>query len=399
MPDYCIDPESTPTTPTSASCTATNACRSGSPKGRRLYSGLVTTNVSGDRVPIPDQLSDLTAGWFSQVLDCHVSAVEVIDAHSGTTGRARVRLTTGGAVPETLFVKLQPFTQEQRGLIRQVGLGVAEARVYANIGSELPVRVPRVWHSAYQPADGAFVMVLEDLTATGCRFPATGDEDMLDVAHSTVEELAKLHAAYRDRKLPWLRTAEGMRAKPDDPNVAARRSMFIKIALDKFGVEMPSVFRRLAELYIERTVDVVTLFGQGEHTLIHGDSHIGNLFVDNGRTGFYDWAVASRGPGIRDLAYFMCNSVPTDLRRAHQDDLFSRYRRAFELHGCTVDDATAHEQYRLFSVYAWIAATSTAAMGSKWQPIEIARPAMIRATESVEDLDAVGLLEEQLGRR
>jgi len=359
----------------------------------------VTTNVSADRVPIPAQLSDLTAGWFSRALDCHVSAVEVIDAHSGTTGRARVRLATGGAVPETLFVKLQPFTQDQRELIRQVGLGVAEARVYANLGSELPVRAPRVWHSAYQPADGAFVMVLEDLTASGCRFPATGDENILDVAHSTVEELAKLHAAYQDRELPWLRTAEGMRAKPDDPKVAARRSMFIKIALDKFGAEMPAVFRRLAELYMERTVDVVTLFGQGEHTLIHGDSHIGNLFVDNGRTGFYDWAVASRGPGVRDFAYFMCNSVPTDLRRAHQDDLLSLYRRTLELYGRSVDDTTAREEYRLFSVYSWIAATSTAAMGSKWQPVEIARPAMIRATESVEDPDAVGLLEERLGLR
>ena len=71
----------------------------------------MTTNVSADSVPIPAQLSDLTAGWFSQALDCEVRAVEVIDAHSGTTGRARVRLTAGGAVPETLFVKLQPFAK------------------------------------------------------------------------------------------------------------------------------------------------------------------------------------------------------------------------------------------------------------------------------------------------
>jgi Ecdysteroid kinase-like family len=319
----------------------------------------VTTNVPTDGVPIPAQLSDLTAGWFSQALDCQVSAVEVIDAHSGTTGRARVRLTAGGAVPETLFVKLQPFTQDQRELIRQVGLGVAEARVYANIGNELPVRVPRVWHSSYQPEDGAFVMVLEDLTASGCRFPATADDDILDVAHSTVQELAKLHATYLDRELPWLRTAEGMRAKPNDPKVAARRSMFIKMPLDQFGAEMPPVFRRLAELYIERNFDVVTLFGQGEHTLIHGDSHIGNLFVDNGRAGFYDWAVASRGPGIRDFAYFMCNSVPTDLRRAHQDDLISLYRRTFESHGCTLDDTTARDQYRLFCRSPWAISNST----------------------------------------
>jgi hypothetical protein len=49
--------------------------------------------------------------------------------------------------------------------------------------------------------------------------------------------------------------------------------------------------------------------------------------------------------------------------------------------------STARKQYRLFSVDAWIAATSTAAMGCQWQPIEIARAATIRTTEAVEDLD------------
>jgi len=99
---------------------------------------------------------------------------------------------------------------------------------------------------------------------------------------------------------------------------------------------------------------------------------------------------------MRDVAYFLCNSVPTQMRRAEQDDLLNLYRRTSESHGATLDGATAREQYRLFSVYSWIAATSTAAMGSRWQPIEIALPAMLRATEAVDDLDAVGLLEEQL---
>jgi Phosphotransferase enzyme family len=354
------------------------------------------TDPRGDTLPIPAEVTELTPEWFSQILGTTVTAVEVIDAHSGTTGRALVRLTAKGAVPDTLFVKLQPFTEDQRKLIRQVGLGVAEARVYANIGRELPVRIPRVWHSTYNSADATFVMVLEDLGASGCRFPHTDDDDILQVTRSTVEELANLHAVYRDKDLSWLPTPEGMRRKPDDPAVAARRTMFIKLALDQFGGEMPPVFTRLAELYIERFFDVVGLFGQGDHTLIHGDSHIGNLFVDNGRTGFYDWAVASRGPGMRDVAYFMCNSVPTGVRRAEETDLISLYRRTLESHGATLDEATARDQYRLFSVYSWIAATSTAAMGSKWQPIEIARPAMVRATEAVDDLDAVGLLEERL---
>jgi hypothetical protein len=344
---------------------------------------------------IPAGIDDLTPSWFSQALGESVTAVEVLDAHSGTTGRARVRLQSD-SLPQTLFVKLQPFTPEQQTFLRQVGLGVAEARLYANLGHELPVRIPRVWHSAHDKADGSFVMILEDLEASGCQFPSPGDDGIVDVARSAMTELALLHATYLGREIPWLATPEGMRRKPDDPKTAARRTHFIRLALDQFGEEMGPAFRRLAQLYIDRSGDIVGLFGEGELTLIHGDTHSGNLFVDDGRTGFYDWAVVGRGPGMRDVAYFLCNSLPTSARRAEQDALLARYRAALAGHGVALDERTAADQYRLFSVYSWIAAVSTAAVGSQWQPIEIARAAMILTTTAIEDLGAVDLLEDRL---
>ncbi len=226
------------------------------------------------------------AEWFSQALDCHVRAVEVIDAHSGTTGRARVRLP-GARVPETSFVKLQPFSQDQRELIRQVGLGVAEARVTRTSAASCPCGYLVFGTALIELDDGAFVMVLEDLTLR-VQISRHGRRGHPGGGHSTVEELAKLHAAYQGRELPWLRTAEGMRAKPDDLKVAAAVRCSSS-ALDKFGVKC-RCFPAFGRAYIERNFDVVTLFGEGEHTLIHGDSHIGNLFVDDGRT------VSTTGP-------------------------------------------------------------------------------------------------------
>ena len=76
--------------------------------------------------------------------------------------------------------------------------------------------------------------------------------------------------------------------------------------------------------------------------------------------------------------------------------MLARYRAALADDGVTLDERTAHEQYRLFSVYSWIAAASTAAMGSQWQPIEVSRAAMASTTQAIGDLDAVGLLEERL---
>jgi aminoglycoside phosphotransferase (APT) family kinase protein len=347
-------------------------------------------------VTIPARVEDLTPQWFSEILGSPVRGVEILDAHSGTTGRARVGLAASSEVPDTLFVKLQPFVEQQRKFLRQIGLGVAEARLYANVGDDLPVRAPRVWHADYDESDGEFVIVLEDLAASGCRFPSPSDDDMLDVAASMMDELATLHATYRKRELPWLHTPSGMRRKPDDPETATRRAQFIVSAVDQFADDMPPVFRRLGDLYAARSLDIVALFNTGEQTLIHGDTHSGNLFVDAGRTGFYDWAVAGRGPGVRDVAYFLCNSLPVETRRAEERALLDRYRAALSGKGVALDRHTANEQYRLFAVYSWIAAASTAAMGSQWQPIEVSLAAMASTTLAIEDLDAVGLLEERL---
>jgi hypothetical protein len=107
--------------------------------------------------------------------------------------------------------------------------------------------------------------------------------------------------------------------------------------------------------------------------------------------------VVSQSPGVRDVAYFLCNSVPEDVRRADGSRLLARYRDALAAQGVMLDERTAHEQYRLFAVYSWISAASTAAMGSKWQPIEIGIAGTRRATAAIADLDSVGLLRERLG--
>ena len=75
----------------------------------------------------------------------------------------------------------------------------------------------------------------------------------------------------------------------------------------------------------------------------------------------------------------------------------ARYLSGLADKGVMLDKDTADEQYRLFSVYSWIAAASTAAMGSQWQPIDVCRAALVSTTQAIEDLDAAGLLESRLG--
>jgi aminoglycoside phosphotransferase (APT) family kinase protein len=357
--------------------------------------------------PIPHEVGDLSPEWFTDVLGTGVSAVDVLDSHSGTTGRARVRITgtPGGSAPETVFVKLQPFTEQQRAFLRAVGIGVSEARFYAVLGPALPVRAPTVLH-AETDGQTAFVMVLEDLVASGCRFTRPSDPDIEERAASTVHELAQLHAGFWESPrfaadLAWVpdRAGFGPAGGGHDEQAAQAAGHFVRRALDRFAADMPPVFTRVGELYADHTAAVLDLWDEGERTLIHGDPHIGNLFSDDGRTGFYDWAMVSRSPAMRDVAYFCTNSVPRDVRRRIEGELLRSYRADLAGHGIQLDAELVSEQYRLFAVFSWVSAVSTAAVGSRWQPAAAALGAMERTTAALDDLDCAGGLESQLGIR
>lgn len=357
-----------------------------------------------ERVGVPVEVAELTPAWLSAALRAPVQAVEVLEAHSGTTGRARIRVGTDprGAVPETLFVKLAPFDERQHEFIRRAGIGAAEARLYEMLGGELPVRVPRVWHAEVDDA-GRYVMVLEDLVASGCTFPRPRDADVAGRAAATVEDLARLHARYWESPrfatdLAWVPERAGFGSRDaKDPAVAAGAGAFVRKALDRFRTEMPPAFGIVGALYVDHTAAILDLWDEGERTLIHGDPHMGNLFADGRRTGFLDWAMVSHSPALRDVAYFCCNSIPTDVRRAIEPDLVDRYLAVLAEHGIVVDRTVALEQYRLFSVFSWVSTVSTAAVGSRWQPEARAIAAMERTAAAIEDLDAAGLLADRLG--
>jgi len=133
---------------------------------------------------IPSAPEELTAEWFSQALAARapgvqVSAVRVLDRHAGTTGRVRVALdyADGARGPASVFVKLPPFDPEQRAIVELTGMGRREARFYAELAETLPVRLPRPYHADFDADGSRYVMVLEDLGASGCRFPGPEDED------------------------------------------------------------------------------------------------------------------------------------------------------------------------------------------------------------------------------
>ncbi len=348
---------------------------------------------------IPVEVEDITAEWLEGVLRAHapgasLAAIEIAEAHSGTTGRARVLLTHDDArLPRSVFVKLAPFDEGQRAFVDAQDMGRSEARFYAELAAEVPVRHPRPWHAAYDDA-GGYVMVLEDLRAAGARYPGPRDPGLPAFVERAIDALAALHARF------W---ASPRFSAAGDLEWVARRSRgygsaaeLVGFAAERLGARLPEASRRLVEVYLPRADAVAALLAEGTPTLVHGDAHLGNMFADGDTPGFLDWAMVSCAPGLRDVAYFLGGSVPTGLRRARERELIARYCERLRAGGVALDPDTAWEQYRLQTITGWIAAVVTAAMGSRWQPVEIGLAATQRADAAIEDHAVAELLRARL---
>lgn len=348
---------------------------------------------------IPDSPEAITPEWLNAALatsltGVEVASVEVLDRHSGTTGRARLRLAyaSGTTGPETIFVKLPPFDATQRQLVAVTDMGRREARFYEALAEETPVRAPRPYFAAHGGEPTDYIMVLEDLVAAGCVFPKDVDAHAREYGGQLMQALARLHAHFWEderfeSQLSWIPCA--MRG--------ALGAKLIHQAREKFSDDLPAVFAQLCRLYAENHERVCDLWDEGESTLIHGDTHTGNQLLDGKQVGLYDWAVVSRSPGIRDVAIFMCNSCPVEVRRTQEEGWLRAYRQGLldgEVDAPELD--ILWQRYRLAVLYGWVAATTTAAMGDLWQPIEVGMSAMRRSTQTCADLETLEAFRDAL---
>jgi aminoglycoside phosphotransferase (APT) family kinase protein len=320
----------------------------------------------------------------------HVTAVSVEPTESGTTSRARLHLEWDEpGHPSSVFVKMPADGRAARWFGTAVGLGRTEARFYREIRAGLDLPAPECF-LATTGRLGRFTVVLEDLDA---EFPTVADGASLAQAEAVVDALARVHGALWDSPrfdgdLAWVRrpSAGGPRRRME--KVLLRSA--VRTARRRFAEELGGDVGRLLDLARARERELDLLRDRPPVTLLHGDTHLGNTYVlPDGRAGLFDWQVVQRGPGIRDVTYFLVLSLPSELRAAHERALVARYQAA-------VGGGDLWEAYRLYAVDPFRAAVFTAAMGDRLQPERQWRTGLERAVAAVTDLDTLGALESAL---
>jgi hypothetical protein len=341
---------------------------------------------------IPTVASDLSPAWLSEVLGAEVVDVKILDHAFATNQRVRIGLSyaTAGAGPASLFVKIAPLDPAHRAMIGASGMGRREVQFYADVASTVNLRVPRS-HFAATADGGDFVMLLEDLAAAGCAFSEGEWGVSPDAAARALEELALFHARFSDpdaRKAvaPWL----------IEPSVqmSSFAAALMRQVLDQHGDVLSPAYVAAGELYVSHHDRLDELWHGGPQTYVHGDTHIGNVFLDGARVGFHDWGLSRVSTPMRDVSYFLTMSVDPEERQKSERSLVRLYLDALRLAGgpaIDFDDAwLAHRVQAGYTVVATFLSFMPSYAGADGRGLGLAlRQRSERALDELEVVDAI----------
>jgi hypothetical protein len=353
-------------------------------------------------VAIPQDPDDISAPWLTAALQASapgvtVTSVEVGNAGDATNYNATLHLAhdAGDRLPATLFLKIPPIDPIRRERLDWRSMGEREVRFYRDLAPRLDFRTPQIYAAELDEATGEFLLLMEHLDASGCALPdwVSGVEPSL--AEQAMTEFAQLHVRFekeenRRRQAFWLRPS----GRTSDYGARLLRD-----GLDS-GLPLGGGFIAVAERYIAERDVLQDAWELGPSTVLHGDAHIGNVFVDPSgagpRLGFYDWGLMTLGSPMRDVSYFLAMTLSPENRAAHEAKLIQTYLDARELLGgteITFDDAWFW--HRLQVAYTVVASCQAVAVPPDASDGRRAFAAAFveRAARAVDELDSVAALD------
>lgn len=348
---------------------------------------------------------DITPQWLSERLRlsfprADVSRIRVERQTAGTNSNALLAIDYRQPTdaPPTIFAKLPPTGQTQRELVRRSGMSEREVGFYREVAPDVSLRFPRAYATAYDPDSGDFILLLEDVRRSGCRFPHQSESIPFETARRAVEDLADLH-------LEHLRN-DALRARTRwiGPQIRLREygAGMLELALRHGRSALTDEFATAARFYVDHHDAVHDEWERGAWSIIHGDCHWGNLFLDGDRIGFFDWGCMAYMPGMRDVGYFLCMGLPIADRRRYERDLIRIYReRVAAGGGPAMSQEDAWLLHRIHAAYT-VPASAPAAIYELVKDevdfdAEFVEEFLGRSSAAVTDLDPLAVLSARVG--
>ena len=277
----------------------------------------------------------------------------------------------GPTGPASLFVKQPCADFPTRLFANVIGFWKIECAFCQNLAQQAPIAMPRI-HAVAQRRS-RFLIVMENLLERpGTRLFVNRDllEGVdLERAERCLRTLARLHAGFagwslgdRERGLPiGLHPFLSPSLKP--VMLAINRLAVAPCherAPDIFDDEGVALYRRALEHW-ETLSDA---WYREPLTLVHGDSHLGNFFETGDDMGMLDFQGTHWSKGIRDVQYFLINSMRPERLAEHERELIAGYCEERTRLGAALAADEAWEQYRGFSFQTLMTAVVSLGLGS-----------------------------------
>jgi hypothetical protein len=337
---------------------------------------------------------ELTPQWLGAVLGR--SGVELLGAERIGTGQMshshRVSFVAAGAAqraPESVVVKLASSDPTSRGTGVGMGLYFREVAFYRNLGSRIGASLPGCHLAEYDPGEGWFTLVLEDVCdgvqgdqIAGCS---------VEHARTALRALARVHAPVLGDDA--LGTADYLN-QPNPLTSDMLKALFAGFTErygDRVAPEHIDVCSRFVPVWEAWTAERTPPLG-----LVHGDYRLDNLLFEPDACRVVDWQTVGWGAPMLDASYFIGNSLRLEDRRRHEQELVRLYYDELVAQGVTsLSWEQCWEGYRR-QAFAGIAMVVVATMMVERteRGDQMFMTWLERNAQQILDLDALSLLPE-----
>jgi Ecdysteroid kinase-like family len=313
---------------------------------------------------VPSTAEQLTPAWLTaalrpafrvagEVAEVRASPIGVGIGLVGTLHRLDLTWTDGHG-PEAVVAKLPAVGARSRAVGIRLGMYRNEVRFYQHLAGRTALAVT-CHYAALDDSTHDFVLVMDDMTPASSFDQVAGCPP--DLAAAAVTALADHHARFwRERGLggqAWLRRLSD--ASFVDPIRAAYERSW-PLVRQRFGPGLPTRFVALADRFASRLPALAAELSTPPCTLSHGDFRLDNMFIGQDReVRMCDWQLVDRSRGLRDLAYFLSQSLTPTVRSDLEWSLLALYLGRLADSGVSGYDLTqARHDYRVGTLFALV---------------------------------------------
>lgn len=300
---------------------------------------------------LPGSLEGFTAEWLTEAFSIKYPGVEVLsvtveEVILGTSSNFRLGLTYNKAgqsagLPPRVMVK-GSYVERWRDM----GIMYAsEMRFYRDVRPIVEMNTPACYYAGRDAGTGRVVVILEDLTLRGVRFFDAFKTQSFEQTARRLDAMAHYHAQTWNSpylepggRLDWIpvryagREGAVASAQVEMNGHYLSDEVWPTVLMNPRAAAVPAVFRD-ADWMRNALVKMSNAHLEVDTCMIHGDTHLGNLYEDaDGTPGFFDPALA-RAPWSMEFAYHLVGALDVPDRRRWERPLLALYLDRLKVYG------------------------------------------------------------------